>query len=567
MIDTSPAAGASGAHDPSSRASLALSQARAARWLAWGAWAHAPVLCLAMLLIGGPALWVTALSLALSALAEATLRGTAEIGHAWQVDTHMYFFAILAALAAMVDLRAILAGAGMIALHHVGLNLLMPTLIYPGGADMGRTLLHAGVVVLETGALGLMVHDRQRLNSEMTGAFDDLTAARERERKAEESRREAAEEGARLREIFDEQLERGVGRMVERGLAGDFGARIELDVDGEMLRRRSDALLLRISERLNDLFAKLDTVFGEFVDHLDALAGGDLSHRTPEPREGRFEHARVKLNETSAALADLVGDLAVAVSRTEDATGGMEREVGSVASRAESQAASLQETAATMEQIASTVSANSERLSEAERMAGEIDRRTRDGETAARAAVEAVGRIEQSSGRISDIVTVIDSIAFQTNLLALNAAVEAARAGEAGKGFAVVAAEVRTLAQRSSEAARDVGQLIGESGDHVAEGVREVQRTGQALDAILEGMQGLAQALTDTAAAGREQSDGVGEVNSAVAQLDGDTQENAAAAERAASAAAGLREEIGALAELAGRFRVATPGRAGTQAA
>lgn len=344
MIDTSPAAGASGAHDPSSRASLALSQARAARWLAWGAWAHAPVLCLAMLLIGGPALWVTALSLALSALAEATLRGTAEIGrlgvalalvgqaalftggfagHAWQVDTHMYFFAILAALAAMVDLRAILAGAGMIALHHVGLNLLMPTLIYPGGADMGRTLLHAGVVVLETGALGLMVHDRQRLNSEMTGAFDDLTAARERERKAEESRREAAEEGARLREIFDEQLERGVGRMVERGLAGDFGARIELDVDGEMLRRRSDALLLRISERLNDLFAKLDTVFGEFVDHLDALAGGDLSHRTPEPREGRFEHARVKLNETSAALADLVGDLAVAVSRTEDATGGM----------------------------------------------------------------------------------------------------------------------------------------------------------------------------------------------------------------------------------------------------
>ena len=207
-----------------------------------------------------------------------------------------------------------------------------------------------------------------------------------------------------------------------------------------------------------------------------------------------------------------------------------------------------------MEQISSTVTSSAQRLGEAESLAAEITRRTATGEEAAREAVSAVGRIEESSSKISDIISVIDSIAFQTNLLALNAAVEAARAGEAGKGFAVVAAEVRTLAQRSSDAAKDIAGLIQESAGHVGEGVRLVQRTGESLNRITGGIDELARAIGDIATAGREQSQGVSEVNDAVAQLDGATQENAAAAERAAAAVRELRGEIAELSDLVGRF-------------
>jgi len=171
-------------------------------------------------------------------------------------------------------------------------------------------------------------------------------------------------------------------------------------------------------------------------------------------------------------------------------------------------------------------------------------------------AVSAMDLIEKSSVRIADITTLIDSIAFQTNLLALNASVEAARAGEAGRGFAVVASEVRTLAQRSAEAARDIKGLISESATHVTQGVDLVQRTGQSLDSIAASIAELAESIGEISAASREQSSGVEEISTAVMRMDELTQQNAGLAEQSAAAARMLDGQATQLAEIVDVFRL-----------
>ncbi|MEC9432583.1 MAG: methyl-accepting chemotaxis protein [Pseudomonadota bacterium] len=547
--------------------SLALAQARATRGLAWYAWAHAPVMGAVALLTGGPAAWVAGLSLLLSALMEGAMRGgpdsarpavavalvgqaalfaAAFSGHAWQVDTHMYFFAVLAAIAAMVDVTALLAGAGAIAVHHLSLNFALPTMLYPGGADIGRTLFHAWIVVLETGVLVAAVSDRRALDR---AAEEERARAREeaaRAQAAEARSRESEAKDARKREEMMTRLEAVFGETVRRGLAGDFSRRIDDRFDEPVLQGLADGL--------NRLYDRMGEVFDDLESHLAALAGGDLTHESRRARDGRFETARTSLNRTSVALADMARGISDAVSRADGAVEDISASAGAAARQAEGQAASLEETAATMEEISSTVASSADRLTEAERLAAEITRRTETGEGAAREAVDAVARIEESSTKISDIISVIDSIAFQTNLLALNAAVEAARAGEAGKGFAVVAAEVRTLAQRSSEAAKDIAALIKESTGHVSDGVTLVQRTGDSLGQITEGIERLARAIADAASAGREQSQGVSEVNHAVTQLDAATQENAATAERAATAVGRLRDDMAELSSHVGRL-------------
>ena len=547
--------------------SLALAQKRATRGLAWYAWAHAPVMGAVAMMVGGPAIWVAGLSLLVSAVMEATLRGAPNIarvgvavalvgqaalftvaftGHAWQVDTHMYFFAVLAALAAMVDVGAVLAGAGAIAVHHLSLNFAFPTMLYPGGSDLGRTLFHAWIVVLETGVLVAAVSDRRAL---------DLSARQERGKAQEEARRAQAAEAhareaeaadARRREQMMTRLESVFGETVRQGLAGDFSRRI-----GE---RFEEPAMQSLADGLNSLFDRVGEVFDDLDSHLGALAGGDLTHESRRAREGRFETARTSLNLTSRSLADMARGISEAVSQADGAVEDISGSAGAVARQAEGQAASLEETAATMEEMAANVKTTAENASSAENLARDAAQRAQSGRSVMSDAVSAMGRIEDSSTKISDIISVIDSIAFQTNLLALNAAVEAARAGEAGKGFAVVAAEVRTLAQRSSEAAKDITALIQESTGHVSDGVKLVQRTGESLGQITEGIDSLARAIADAASAGREQSQGLSEVNHAVTQLDAATQENAATAERAATAVGRLRDNMAELSSHVGRF-------------
>ncbi len=360
----------------------------------------------------------------------------------------------------------------------------------------------------------------------------------------EEAERRAA---AMLRADAMEALKGSLGAAVERAVEGDFTARVASETD--------EADLAHLAEGVNRLLATVDAGLGETVTMLEALADADLTARMGGDRGGAFATLRDSANATAESLARLVDDIRAAADASAERAGRIERGAGELSGRTESQAASLEQTAATTEQMSANLRNNAEALQQAESVAAEAIEGARTGARAATDAVEAVGRIESSATRISEIVSVIESIAFQTNLLALNAAVEAARAGEAGRGFAVVAFEVRTLASRASEAARDIAGLIGESTRNVADGVAMVRETGRALGDINAAIAKLSGMIADLAVAGREQAGGVEEINQAVSSMDLTTQQNAAMADTALGDARALSGEVAALARLAGAFR------------
>lgn len=227
-----------------------------------------------------------------------------------------------------------------------------------------------------------------------------------------------------------------------------------------------------------------------------------------------------------------------------------------LSSRTEQQAAALEETAASIEQLTAAIGHNTERASAARIAANEARDATRGGASAAKDAVARIGSIADSSNRIREIIAVIDGIAFQTNILALNAAVEAARAGEQGRGFAVVAGEVRALAQRSAQSAKEIASLIGESVAQITDGRVSVERAGAAMQAVSTSIERVAQMMDEIDGSSREQRDGIGQVNTAVAQIDGMTQQNAALVEEASAAAHSLHSQTTQLNEAVAVFQL-----------
>jgi methyl-accepting chemotaxis protein len=270
-----------------------------------------------------------------------------------------------------------------------------------------------------------------------------------------------------------------------------------------------------------------------------------------------------EIGELCAGVNELLDSFAAVVRMVSDAstriTGGSHR-IGTdsrdLAQRAEEQAASLEETAATTEELAASVKHSHERALEAARLGSAANGVANRGGGIVTDAVVAMQRIEKASGDIGEIIRVIDDIAFQTNLLALNAAVEAARAGDAGKGFAVVASEVRTLAQRSSDAANDIKKLISNSTQEVASGVKLVKDAGAALEEIVQSSNSVAAALADIASASREQANGIEEVAKVVAHMDEMTQRNSSMAEQSAGVAQELQKATDALQGMVEGFRI-----------
>jgi methyl-accepting chemotaxis protein len=260
------------------------------------------------------------------------------------------------------------------------------------------------------------------------------------------------------------------------------------------------------------------------------------------------------------SIAGIVGQVRTGTDSIVTASGEIAAGNLDLSARTEEQASSLEETAASMEELTSTVRQNAENAQQANTLAISASQLASDGGQVVSQVVETMESIKGSSGKIADIVSIIDGIAFQTNILALNAAVEAARAGEQGRGFAVVATEVRTLAQRSASAAKEIKALIGESVSQVEEGGALVQQAGEAMEKVVVSVRQVAQLISEIAVASQEQSSGIHQVNQAIGQMDEVTQQNAALVEEAASASESLKEQAHLLHEAVGIFRVDATG-------
>jgi len=290
--------------------------------------------------------------------------------------------------------------------------------------------------------------------------------------------------------------------------------------------------------------------------HLDRLAQGDLTQPFQPRTQDELGAMVASLEQVRRSLQSGIGDMAVAAesiarASTEIASGNQD-----LSSRTESTASSLEQTASSMEQLTEAVRHSADASRTASQLAVQAADTARTGGQTVEQAVASMRAIETSSQKIADIIQVIDGIAFQTNILALNAAVEAARAGEAGRGFAVVAGEVRSLAQRSAQAAREIKALIEESVGKVQSGSAQVQQAGATMQDIVQSIQRVADMIGEVTAAATEQSEGIGQVNVAVSQLDQMTQQNAALVEESAAAAQSLNHQAQRLFEVIGRFRI-----------
>lgn len=294
----------------------------------------------------------------------------------------------------------------------------------------------------------------------------------------------------------------------------------------------------------------------ELAVGLQAMAEGDLDQTIEKPFIASLETLRTDYNSSIGRLRAAMQ--AIARNATQIASGTREISAASddLARRSESQASSVEETAAAVTEISTTVSDSARRAADAGRLVDDTTKSAQDSADVVRQTVEAMARIERSSTQIAGIVSVIDDIAFQTNLLALNAGVEAARAGEAGKGFAVVAQEVRQLAQRSADAAKEIKALIRDSEASVRDGVTLVDKTGSALEAIAARVLQVHDNVSGIVVAAREQSQALGQINEAVMSMDQDTQRNAAMVEQTATASRKLATEASALFDLIGQFKV-----------
>jgi methyl-accepting chemotaxis protein-1 (serine sensor receptor) len=291
---------------------------------------------------------------------------------------------------------------------------------------------------------------------------------------------------------------------------------------------------------------------------LRAIADGDLTQRMEGDFHGVFAQMRDDANASVSQLTEIVGRIQGASSSINLAAGEIAQGNSDLSRRTEQQAANLEETAASMEELTSTVKQNADHARQANQLAqGAATVASQGGEVVGQ-VVSTMANIEASSKKIAEIISVIDGISFQTNILALNAAVEAARAGEQGRGFAVVASEVRTLAQRSANAAKEIKQLIDDSVEKVADGSALVHKAGATMGEIVASVQRVTDIMAEISAASQEQSAGIEQVNQTITQMDETTQQNAALVEEATAAARAMEDQAGELTQAVSMFRLSS---------
>ena len=479
--------------------------------VAYGLWRDrlAQQLCTALALVGQVALFVLAFR-----------------GHGLQDEARMAFLAALALLVAYGDWRVVAAGAAAV----IGVDLAAAGLLpHRLAADESLLALALRAAMTVTTAWSLVW-----LTAGVSRLFVTVSA-----------RTQASERAARAAD------EANAAALAERAAAD-----------------RANAERARLK-------AAMEAEQTEVVEHLAhalrQLAGGDLTSRLETRFAAQYEPLRQDFNDAVAKLRAALGEISGNAASMSAGVAEMSRASDELANRTEDQAASLVETSTALGQITATVNETADNARKANAAAARAREEAQRSDPVVTEAVEAMTLIETSSGQIGQIIGVIDEIAFQTNLLALNAGVEAARAGDAGKGFAVVAQEVRALAQRSADAAREIKALVAVSGDQVAAGVERVGKTREALQRIVARVAEIDTQIDAIARSAADQASNLGEVNTTMGAMDRVVQQNAAMVEETTAAAHALKSEAAELADRIGLFRTREDGgptaRSGRRAA
>jgi methyl-accepting chemotaxis protein len=357
---------------------------------------------------------------------------------------------------------------------------------------------------------------------------------------------------SKLAAVAMQRIQEDLRGLLDSALAGDLTGQIDL--------AGRNGIALQLAEGINKLIRTVNHAVSEVGAVIAGLAHGDLTRRVVGDYQGALQQLKTNTNLTAEKLAAIAGKTIDGMAAIKTATGQLASGSTDLSARTEEQVANLQEMAAAIRQLSVTVKGNAENAQQANQLALAARTSAEGSGSVAREATEAMGRIEQSSQRIGEIVGLIEEIAFQTNLLALNAAVEAARAGDAGRGFAVVAQEVRALAQRSGQASKEIKALIAESGTQVSKGVALVNRAGGTLADIVASVKRVADIVAEIASASQEQSLGVQQVDDSVTQMETVTHKNAALVEESSASLASVDQQAEQLLDVIAFFK--TSGRA-----
>lgn len=344
------------------------------------------------------------------------------------------------------------------------------------------------------------------------------------------------------------QAEQEISQVVAAALEGNFDKKINAT--------NKTGFMALMADGLNQLTDTTSTSLTDISRVLKAIAAGDLTERVTKNYQGAFETLKLGCNETAEHLAQMLAEIRTAAETINQASGEISQGNLDLSSRTEQQVSSLEETTSSMEELTSTVRQNADNARQANSLAAKASDVALEGGSLIDKVVDTMASINESAQKISDIIGVIDGIAFQTNILALNAAVEAARAGEQGRGFAVVASEVRTLAQRSANAAKDIKALISDSVNKINNGNELVGKSGNTMKEIVTSIKRVNDIMAEIAAASSEQSAGLDEVGKAISQMDAMTQQNAALVEKASASAESLLSQAEQLANNVARFRL-----------